>query len=220
MSYADRKTEANERAIAAVAVVLLQGAAIVAVINGLAVHIVAKAPQKIIFGEQIKLPPPPPPAVEPKVDPDQKPAVLTAPKPPIEITRVEGPVIFELPPADLPSTNIPTLVGVDRPTQKPGITPRQARPRNGPETWFMTSDYPLRDLREGNQGIVRFSLTIDTDGKVETCTITRSTGFNGLDEATCKLASLRARFDPATDSAGNRVTGTYAGSVRWMIPRD
>ena len=217
MSYVDRKPKSNQRAIAAVTVALLQGAVIIAVINGFAVHFIPKAPVQRLAAQQWKLPPPPPPE-KPKVEPDEKPTVLTAPTRSIELRPVDGPVVFELPPFDLPETDIPTIVHLDPPVLRPSFTPQKARPLNGPETWFTTDDYPSRDLREGNQGTARFSLTIGTDGTVQACTITQSTGFGGLDEATCKFATRRARFKPATDSTGSRVTGTYSGSVRWVIP--
>lgn len=219
MSYVDQKPKSNQRAIAAVVVALLQGAAVIAVINGFAVHFIPKEPLQRLAAQQWKLPPPPPPE-KPKVEPDRKPTVLTAPKPPIEVLPVDGPVVFELPPIDLPETEITTIAHVDPPVPGPSFTPHRARPLNGPETWFTTSDYPSRDLREGNQGTARFSLTIGTDGRVQACTITQSTGFRGLDEVTCNLATRRAHFKPATDSTGMRVTGTYSGSVKWVIPGD
>ena len=79
-------------------------------------------------------------------------------------------------------------------------------------------DEKARDLREGNQGVTGFRLQIGPDGRVEACTVTSSSGHPGLDEAACDNISRRARFEPATDGAGNRVRGTYAGSIRWVIP--
>ena len=75
------------------------------------------------------------------------------------------------------------------------------------------------DLREGNQGVTQFTLTIGADGKVQSCMVTASSGFPGLDKATCDNVSRRARFEPATDGSGNRVGGTYSNRIRWEIPQ-
>ena len=67
-------------------------------------------------------------------------------------------------------------------------------------------------------GVASFALTIDSRGKVSDCTITRSTGHSALDQATCTLIERRAKFDPAKDSYGNPIAGTYRNSVNWKIP--
>jgi len=55
---------------------------------------------------------------------------------------------------------------------------------------------------------------------VQSCTVTTTSGFPGLDKATCDNVGRRARVEPATDSSGNAVHGTYSGSIRWVIPQD
>ena len=40
----------------------------------------------------------------------------------------------------------------------------------------------------------------------------------GLDAATCKLLTRRARFEAASDETGAKIVGSYSGSVRWEIP--
>jgi len=67
-------------------------------------------------------------------------------------------------------------------------------------------------------GTVRFTLTIDGEGRISNCTITGSTGHSVLDRATCRLLEDRARFEPARDAAGNPVAGGYASAVNWTIP--
>jgi protein TonB len=106
------------------------------------------------------------------------------------------------------------------PPPPPIVPPRGARPHGNPGLWASTADYPTRELRDGDQGTTRFSLTIGTDGRVQSCTVTTSSGFPGLDKATCDNVSRRARFEPATDGSGTRVPGTYSGSIRWVIPQD
>jgi protein TonB len=80
------------------------------------------------------------------------------------------------------------------------------------------NDYPTRDIRQGNEGKVTFRLAIDASGKVKSCDIQSSSGHPGLDAATCDRLMRRASFDPARDSSGERVAGSYTGTVRWVIP--
>jgi protein TonB len=61
---------------------------------------------------------------------------------------------------------------------------------------------------------------VGTDGRVADCSITRSSGSPDLDEATCSNIRRRARFEPAKDGNGQPTTGSYASSVRWVIPKD
>ncbi|MGZ3173092.1 MAG: energy transducer TonB [Croceibacterium sp.] len=84
----------------------------------------------------------------------------------------------------------------------------------------MTSDdYPARDLREENEGTAIFRVVVGTNGRVTACETVRSSGHAGLDAATCKAVTSRARFEPAMDENGDKAVGTYTNSVRWQIPR-
>lgn len=104
--------------------------------------------------------------------------------------------------------------------QRATYTARQAMPIGNPGYWIGTNDYPTRALREEQEGTSRFRLTVDQDGRVSECTITQSSGFMDLDEATCANVRRRARFRPATDDTGAPVVGYYSSAVRWNIPRD
>lgn len=95
----------------------------------------------------------------------------------------------------------------------------QAKPRGRPAEWATPDDYPPVDLRLDHEGTARFSLTIGPDGRVSGCTITGSSGFAGLDAATCQLITRRARFNPALDENGQPMAGSYSSAIRWVIPR-
>jgi len=70
----------------------------------------------------------------------------------------------------------------------------------------------------GAEGTAQASLTIGTDGRVVSCTITRSTGNSALDSATCNVLRRRARFTPARDSNGNPVTDTQpTPPITWRL---
>lgn len=109
--------------------------------------------------------------------------------------RLDKPVIF-LPPGN-------------------GINPV---PTGNPGLWVTTNDYPALALREGREGLVGFTLTIGTDGRVQSCDITMSSGSLDLDDAACSLIRQRARFTPARNVKGKVQAGRYANRVRWQIP--
>lgn len=219
MAYIDQRNGRNQRVAAMTAVAILQGAVIVALINGLAVHWRPGPPPTRTEADQIKLdpiptPPPPKPPTGPIIRPD--------PLPPTPLPPIGGPIADPIP---IPDTNPGPVATQDAdpiplPSPTATVAPRAPKPKNAPGSWATSSDYPARDLREGNQGVTGFMLTIGVDGRVQSCTVTASSGFPGLDKATCENVSRRARFEPATDSSGNRITGTYSSRIRWQNPED
>lgn len=220
MAYIDQKTGGNQRAAAIAIVTLIQGAAIVALINGLAVKWIERPPPTPTEGEQIPLTPIPTPIPPPPtpINPIERPEIL----PPQPLPPIAGPIQH---PTPIPIASQPVPTQTYSPPVPPtpvstGVAPRAPKPRNAPSGWVTSNDYPARDLREGNQGVTGFTLTIGADGKVQSCAVTRSSGYSGLDKATCDNISRRARFEPATDGSGNRTSGTYNGNIRWQIPQD
>ncbi|MEZ5734701.1 MAG: energy transducer TonB [Novosphingobium sp.] len=216
MAYLESKP-GNRRAVAITVVALLHAAAFYGLITGLGVTYI-KEVMPVFKARNIPIDQPkPPPEPQPSATPDTRNIETRQPDISDRVLVPSDTIFVPMPPApdtvelDIPRPPAPPPPG-------PRFTPRAANPSNGPVGWVSTNDYPSRDLREGNQGLVRYSLTIGADGKVEACTVTQSSGFRGLDEATCKHVSRRARFRPATDGNGEKVTGSYAGSVRWVIP--
>ena len=216
MAYIDQRTGRNQRVAAISVVAILQGAAIVALINGLAVHWREQAPLERTEAEQIKLEPipiPPPPK-----NPIEQKTRIDNPKP--QLPPITDDFRYVPPPIPAQPDPVPTQAyNPPPPPQPPMAQPRAPKPKNAPSGWATPNDYPSRDLREGNQGVTEFKLAVGVDGKVQSCTVTASSGFPGLDKATCDNVSRRARFEPATDGSGNRVTGTYSNRIRWEIPQ-
>ena len=97
--------------------------------------------------------------------------------------------------------------------------PSSAIPRGSVGNWVNTNDYPSAALQQEREGITTFTVAVGTDGRVEGCSVTGSSGHIDLDTATCTVVSRRARFQPATDDDGNNVRGEYTNRVRWEIPR-
>jgi TonB family protein len=77
--------------------------------------------------------------------------------------------------------------------------------------------YPLEAERNGWQGRVGFSLSISATGSVQQCTVTGSSGYAVLDNATCDMMR-RATFSPARNAGGNLVAATYNSAIRWQLP--
>ena len=219
MAYAAQRNSAD-RTKTVVVVTLVEAAVVYAVVTGLTMTGTIN-PETIFRAHNVPLPPPEtvkPPKADPQ--PDHRTAhVRTVTPPPnglntlttngsdVIIDRGTDIIIEPSPPPEF-----------KRELHLASITP--ARPRGHPGEWVTPNDYPSQDLREGNQGTVRFRLEIAANGRVTGCTVTQSSGFPRLDAAACARLTSRARFDPAKDESGASQPGSYASSVRWTIPQD
>lgn len=85
-------------------------------------------------------------------------------------------------------------------------------------SYFSVDDYPSAALRAGDEGIVRFSLTVGPDGRVADCIVTESSGSAALDATTCRILRSRARYLPARDASGRPANGSDSGAVSWLLP--
>lgn len=117
----------------------------------------------------------------------------------------DKPVPAPPPPPILQVPETPRPTGANR-----GPTPR--RPLN-----IVTSDYPLRALREEREGSVKVGLAVDRSGRVTECRVLASSGHADLDEAACNRLAARARFWPATDAAGEDMAGSFTTTIAWRI---
>lgn len=230
MSYANATVTPAERAKAATTVIGIHALIGAGLIAGLAVTTIVVEPvDDTLEGGEVLIEVPPPPEPDTVEDPVPQPRdniyvppsplpvpnpdpVQTAPEPPEAGPPLTNPGTEQGPrPTSTPST-------APSPTPSPTIAAVGARPTNGPAGWITTNDYPDRDLRRGNEGSGSYRLTIGTNGRVTGCEMTSSTGHRSLDRQTCRVIRRVARFSPATDTTGARVTGTYTGSVTWQIP--
>jgi len=84
--------------------------------------------------------------------------------------------------------------------------------------WFEFHDYPMKAFEKQWEGVTRFDLLVDPNGRVAKCTVTKSSGHEDLDETTCSLASFRARFTPARGPGGAPAYGVYRSQAIWVIP--
>ena len=81
------------------------------------------------------------------------------------------------------------------------------------------SDYP-RDLRErGAGGRVEFLFTVEPNGRVGRCRVTRSSGIAELDALTCRLVQQRFLYRPSTDRYGRPIEDEVEGVQDWVPNR-
>lgn len=93
-----------------------------------------------------------------------------------------------------------------------------ARAKANISSLFSQEDYPASALRAGEQGTVRFRVSVDPSGRVSDCTVLTSSGSSALDSTTCRLLRSRARFTPATDKSGKAIPDSVESSVTWSLP--
>jgi protein TonB len=78
------------------------------------------------------------------------------------------------------------------------------------------SDYPP-DLRSrGIGGRVGMVFTVGPNGRVTSCTVTRSSGVPELDSLTCRLIQQRFRYRPSTDRYGRPIADEVEGEHDWV----
>jgi len=216
MPYLDRYAAMRPNYAAAAAVIAIEAALFMAVVRGLAVNFLPREAPRRPIAEGIPLPQPTPTEKPPHHRPDNHPTATPPFTPPVGgLARPVDPIPLD-PPLPVPSP-VQTFQPL-QPTPSPVALGHPAVPRGNPAGWVSDSDYPSRDLREGNQGRVGFSLSLGTDGRVTACRVTSSSGHAGLDEATCALVARRARFVPAAGPDGRPAAGSYSGTIRWVIP--
>ena len=193
-------------------------------ITGLSFKGVVEAVQnpKGIFVPEVELPPPPPPP-EKKYEPEQKVSPpIHAPVPPVDLGPQRPPI--DVADAIVPVVPDPVPYVVPKPTPQPGLSPKPsveavgAKPRGNPGNWITVNDYRSSWINREMTGTARFQLVVGANGRVENCTITNSSGHAELDRATCALVTQRARFDPAKDETGAKISGSYSNAVRWELP--
>lgn len=100
--------------------------------------------------------------------------------------------------------------------QASAAVPTTSLPKPLPSTPLVMS-YPPDALRRSQQGRAEVTLTVSEKGKPTRCVITRSSGSNSLDHASCETF-MRLRFDPARNADGDAVKGMYVTHVNWRIP--
>jgi len=219
MSYVNKTQVSGNRPLAITLVIIVAGILGYTLVTGLAYSVVKKTVEDLKTFDVEDEPPPPP----------------EEPPPPPEQVQVEVPPPAVAPPPIVRTNTLPPPVTTVRTAPPPRITPtappappappapriEPSRAKSDLRSYFSTDDYPSRALRNEEEGTARARLVVGTNGRVESCSIIQSTGSSELDRATCQILERRARFEPATDSSGAKVSDTVTTPpIRWQIPQN
>jgi protein TonB len=234
-AQAKRTVRPRERAYALVAVVFVQAAIGFVLLTGLRVDFTRSTEivQRLV-DVTLRKPPPPVVPVQPRPKPQRHQAA--APKAaPDNLGGSPGPQPAHAPPSVTP------VVAV-----KPSTAPSGGGTGTGPALGagagggaggngygeddggtdleqiageITSRDYP-RDLREaGIGGRVGVLFKVEPNGRVGSCTVTRSSGVPELDALTCRLIQQRFIYRPSTDRFGRPIEDEVDGEHDWIAPR-
>ncbi len=189
-----------------------------ALITGLALKIVKHItePIKTVNVKEVEKPPeepPPPPPKDVEIPPFVPPPEVTVESsaPPTITTQntvVPPPQPTYVPPAP------PAPVAPPAPPAPTG--PTSPATAIGSSTTVSEDDYPPASLRAEEQGRTVITVSINTQGRVDSCNVTTSSGFPKLDDKSCQIAQRRFRFKPALQN-GQPVASTKVMPIRWQI---
>ncbi len=226
----------RERFAALAWVVFVQALLALVLIRGLRVEI-SSSPELISHLVEIALPKPPPPVppkvakiVQKKISRAKSEAPRTVPKPiggspgsiPSSSTPAPTPVVPVHPSQSSSgggsSTGAATGTGEGGGTGGEGTGEGDVGGTDLVQIAgeILSSDYP-KDLRErGIGGRVEILFTVGADGRVKSCTVTRSSGVAELDQLTCRLITQRFRYRPSTDRFGHPIADEVEGEHDWV----
>jgi TonB family protein len=83
----------------------------------------------------------------------------------------------------------------------------------------MRKFYPASSLRLGEEGTVSFTIIVNRDGRIDGCQVTKSSGYEALDKATCDMMLVGATGQ-VQRAANRRVAYSRDGLVDWKLPDD
>lgn len=219
MAYTDQNKMSGSKIASIVIVAIIHAILGYAFVTGLAYNVVKKVQEDLnVFDVEDE--PPPPEEEPPPPPPDQpiEPPPVVAPPPIVQTNTLPPPVIQTQ--ATPPPVFRPEPVATPPPPPPP---PPPARPAQRAKLRLNTApteaDYPSSSLRNEEEGVTTVRVDVSPEGRVTSCSVTKSSGHPALDNETCKLMQRRARFTPATDTSGAKVADTIVQAVRWQITR-
>ena len=190
-------TPNSRRALALIIVGIIHAGLIYALAVGLATGVIQKGMEEIkvaVEKPKFEKPPPPPP-------PD-----LARPPPPV----VPPPEIVIQQPA--PVTQ-PTIV--THPIQEQPV--KASSPVGIGRPHSCGAAYPEAAIRLKEEGMTTLTFTVTADGHVENPTITKSSGFDDLDQAALKCVA-RWNYKAAIQS-GQAVAVQWPANIQWKLPK-
>lgn len=224
----------RERAAALAAAALVQFGLGLALLNGLRVQLTepVQAVQRLIDVTLPRTPPPVPKPVRRTAKKQSAPAPIAEPKPlggspgpqPAHAAPSVTPIVAIQPSA--PASGGGSGTGPALGAGAGGGTGGQGSGAGGGTDLelisgeILSSDYPKRLGNAGIGGRVSVTFTVETNGRVSDCRITRSSGIPELDALTCRLMEQRFRFRPSTDRYGRPIPDQVDWDHDWIAARD
>ena len=204
----------KNRQIALVAVAALHVLLGYAIINGFAIKVIKKIvePLEAVNVKEEAPPPdepPPPPPKEIEIPP-------YVPPPEVSVQSDAAPTITTQSTVARPEPPVMAPPAPPAPPAPAPLAPPSPATPKGRGNVISTDDYPSASRAAEEEGVVRVSYLIGTDGRVTECTIAQSSGFKRLDDATCSIIQRRWRFNPATRD-GQPVPERKTQPVRWKL---
>lgn len=233
----------SERIGGAAVAVLLQVGILWVLILGLGVSGVVRVPDNPIALFTVTSPPPPPPVIPPPkhrtkgkegaAAPPNKKSIATevqAPPPAIPIV-IQPPVIAAPHPnaAADPTQGAAPVAGPGSGAGGVGDGTGSGGRGDGdgggaddtPPRWqsgrLKFSDMPQELIDRGVGGVVEVEFAVETNGHVDDCRVTRSSGDRLLDTTTCRLIEQRFRYRPSRDGAGRPVRAYVVETHSWSM---
>jgi len=202
--------------LAAVAVVhIILGYALITGLASKAVKLITEPLKTVNIKEEVKPPeePPPPPPKDVEIPPFVPPPEVTiqtdTPPPPAPPRQSIAPSPPPAPP------QAPAPPAPPAPPQAP-TGPTSPATAIGSSTVVSEDDYPPSSLRAEEQGRTVITVSINTQGRVDSCSVTTPSGFPKLDEKSCQLAQRRFRFKPALQN-GTPIASSKQMPIKWQI---
>lgn len=227
MAYADQEMSGT-RVVSIVIVALLHVAFGYALVTGLAYSAFEEVVERVTTVD-IEEPEPPEPEEEPPPPPPEEtvippPPPIVAPPPRVNINPnpvqlettpviIDRPVVDRTPARTGPPTAPPAPPAPPAPNLSKGVE------RDGQGRWSarIAEAYPSRAIRQQLEGTVGVSVTIGTNGRVQSCSVSASSGEDILDRAACEGMERYARYKPALDRQGNPTTGRDSISIVYRL---
>ncbi|MFW2831313.1 energy transducer TonB [Sphingomonas sp. ID0503] len=216
MAYTDQPAMSPRKLTSIIIVVLMHIFLGYAFVSGLAYKAVKQIAPDLKTFDVEEAPPPPPetPPPPPEVPKDIPPPPIVAP-PPIVQTQSLAPPIVTVPTP--PPAPVITPTAPPAPPAPPRVS-KAAGAKGDPAQWITNDDYPPGALREERSGTTAITWDINTQGRVENCRVTQSSGSSDLDEAACRLITRRGKYSPALDENGQPLRSTASRRVKWVVP--
>jgi len=235
---AESDVRPRERLAALAAVALVQLGLALALLNGLKVEVgrPGEIVQRLVEVALPRMPPPMPPPETPKPAPTRDRKSSSAPKAePKQPGGTPGPQPAHAPPSVAPIVPIsPSAPPSGGGAGSGAATGRGAGGGAGGQGYggdqggadlekisgeILPSDYPKSLGNAGIGGRVSVTFTVETNGRVTNCRITRSSGIPELDALTCRLMEQRFRFRPSTDRYGRPIPDEVDWDQDWLAGR-